>query len=115
MELIDRRKLLKHLSDWWLSETPSGNREILFINGVPQKTPTMKVIEECIKAVEDQPTAYDIDKVVEQLEEKMIIAGSYAFEHDMSLLSGNLVDEIAYGRLKGYQDAIEIVKGGVRC
>lgn len=68
MELIDRRKLLKHLSDWWLSETPSGNGEILFINGVPQKTPTMKVIEECIKAVEEQPTAYDPDKVVQRLE-----------------------------------------------
>ena len=71
MELIDRRKLLKHLSDWWLSETPSGNREILFINGVPQKTPTMKLIEECIKAVEDQPTAYDIDKVERQLLDKI--------------------------------------------
>ena len=80
MELIDRRKLLKHLSDWWLSETPSGNGEILFINGVPQKTPTMKVIEECIKAVEDQPTAYDPDKVIKELRKNAYTTEDFEYE-----------------------------------
>lgn len=102
MELIDRRKLLKHLSDWWLSETPSGNGEILFINGVPQKTPIMKVIEECIKAVEDQPIAYDIDKVAEQLRKKAYNCGSHM----------NIYGEKAEWMAEGYYRAFEIVKKG---
>lgn len=59
---IDRNRLLQHLNDWWLTESPTGN-EILFINGEPQTTPVMKVIEECMKAVEEQPTA-DVVEVV---------------------------------------------------
>lgn len=59
---IDRNRLLKHLNDWWLTESPTGN-EILFINGEPQTTPVMKVIEECMKAVEEQP-ATDVVEVV---------------------------------------------------
>lgn len=104
MELINRGKLLKHLSNWWLSETPSGNGEILFINGVPQKTPTMKVIEECIKAVEDQPTAYDIDKIVEQMEkashwtEPTYDEDGYSYDDEIEVID--------------LSDAIEIVKGG---
>mgnify|MGYP000472723659 CR=1 FL=1 len=61
-EYINRNRLLRHLADWWLTESPTGN-EILFINGEPQTTPVMKVIEECVKAVEEQLTA-DVVEVV---------------------------------------------------
>lgn len=95
--LIDANALLRHLSDWWLSETPSG--EVTVINNIVQKTPTNEIIEECIKAVEEQPTAYNIDKVVEQLEECSV---NYCKEYDYA------EDEnVLY-----LPDAIEIVKGG---
>lgn len=53
--MIDEKKLLKHLSDWWLSETPSGDGTVLVINGELQKTPMMKTIEDFMKTVEQQP------------------------------------------------------------
>ena len=30
------------------------------------------VIQDCIKAIENQPTAYDVDKVVEELENRVL-------------------------------------------
>ena len=57
--------------------------------------PREKEIENCIKAVEEQPTAYDVDAVVEQLEE---LKSRYGIED--------------FG-IKGIIcKAIEIVKGG---
>lgn len=53
--MIDEKKLLKHLSDWWLSETPSGDGTVLVISGELQKTPMMKIIEDFMKTVEQQP------------------------------------------------------------
>jgi hypothetical protein len=94
--LIDANKLLSYLNDWWLSETPSG--EVLFINGVPQRTAAMTFIEHLMKVVESQPTAYDIDKVVEQLEALPNINQNYHSSTEM-------IDR---------EDAIEIVKDQFR-
>lgn len=53
-----------------------------------------------VKAIiDDQPTAYDIDKVVEQLEEKYTITWKSDYEG---------------GYKDGIIDAIKIVKGGVK-
>ena len=93
-EYINRNRLLRHLADWWLAESPTGS-EILFINGEPQTTPVMKVIEKCMKAVEEQPIAYDIDKVVEQLEE---------FRAEMKMFGCDGI----------LTDIIDVVKGGVK-
>lgn len=63
--------------------------------------------EKVIKAIADQPTAYDIDKVVEQLEklsEEMLVVDITA---DKTNYGGFLK-----GRKIGVQKAIEIVKGG---
>lgn len=92
--LIDANRLLRHLSDWWLSETPSG--EVTVINDKLQKTSTNKIIEECIKAVEEQPTAYNVEGVIERLESLK--------QHEQ--------EQHAYATVWGIQQSIEIVKGG---
>ena len=95
--LIDANALLRHLSDWWLSETPSG--EVTVINDKLQKTPTNEIIEECIKAVEEQPTAYDTDEVIKELINN----------------TQECTDRITYETHSFVPlfDAIKIVKGGV--
>lgn len=57
------------------------------------------VIKDCIKAVDEQPTAYDVDKVVQKLNEQKNNKGF-----------GGTIQEIIYDL--GLKDAIEIVKGG---
>ena len=54
--------------------------------------PIIKVLD-VLEIIDEQPTAYDIDKIVEQLEEKFLAEKNF--------------------RAKGcWLDAIEIVKGG---
>lgn len=89
MRLIDADELILHLNDFMMQERPIDVQDIESIN-------VCAVIKECIKAVEEQPTAYDVDKVVEQLEdESEIYCREYGKEDELYL--------------KG---AIEIVKGG---
>ena len=59
MRLIDADKLILHLNDFMLQQSPIDVQDIESIN-------VSAVIKDCIKAVEEQPTAYDVDKVVEQ-------------------------------------------------
>ncbi|MDY3854786.1 MAG: hypothetical protein SO170_07535 [Butyribacter sp.] len=59
MRLIDADELILHLNDYALQEAPFRG----------ESADTYNAIENCIKAVEEQPTAYDMDKVVEQLED----------------------------------------------
>lgn len=61
--LIDEDVLIKHLTDWRLQECPVGICD--------EETETYKTICECIEAVKEQPTAFDIEKVMAQLENKM--------------------------------------------
>lgn len=58
MRLIDADKLILHLNDYALQEAPFRG----------ESADTYNAIKQCIEAVEEQPTAYDVDKVVEQLE-----------------------------------------------
>ena len=65
MRLIDADKLYLHLNDWALAESPTGfevgeaklERETIY-----------QTIMYCMKAVDDQPTAYDVDKVIDEME-----------------------------------------------
>ncbi len=90
MRLIGADKLISHLNDYALQESPSdvdsqGKQKI--------SAAVYKAIQNCINAVKEQPTAYDPDKVAEQLE-----AHFNATENKMARLA--------------YHHAIEIVKGG---
>ena len=61
MRLINADKLILHLNDFMLQQSPIDIQDIESIH-------VSAVIQDCIKAVEEQPTAYDVDKVVEELD-----------------------------------------------
>lgn len=84
MRLIDADKLILHLNDFMLQQSPIDTQDIESIK-------VSEVIKDCIKAVDEQPTAYDVDKVVEKLGEIKVI-GTYPYDV--------------------VKEAIEIVKGG---
>lgn len=58
MRLIDADELILHLNDYALQIAPFRNLE---------STYKYNAVQECIKAVEEQPIAYNMDKVVEKL------------------------------------------------
>jgi hypothetical protein len=92
MRLIDADEVILHLNDFMLQQSPIDVQDIESIK-------VSAVIQDCIKAIENQPTAYDVDKVVEQLGKKQNNKGF-----------GDTIQEIFYD--SGLEDAIEIVKGG---
>ena len=100
MRLIDADKLILHLNDFMLQQSPIDAQDIESIK-------VSAVIKDCIKTVDEQPTAYDVDKVVEKLEEN-------ASRHTKKY-------NTPYGN-NGYRDvkaisihkAIEIVRAGVK-
>ena len=92
MRLIDADKLILYLNDFMLQQSPIDVQDIESIK-------VSAVIKDCIKAVDEQPTAYDGDKVVEQLGKKQNNKGF-----------GGTIQEIFYD--SGLEDAVEIVKGG---
>ena len=94
MRLIDADKLILHLNDYALQESPSdvesaGDRKV--------SRAVYKAITDCIRAVDEQPTVFDVDKVVEQLDELRKECEDPLQEYDPNYF----IDK-----------AIEIVKGG---
>ena len=53
--LIDADKLMLHLNDYALQEAPFGR------NDSKNQKEIYETIKECMKAVEEQPTAFDVD------------------------------------------------------
>ncbi len=80
-DLISRSALIEHL------------RAIKTVYGVPMTNRDKQVIHWVIGHIKDEPTAYDVDKVVEQLEEEI----------------NNECDEAV---IQAYEYAIKIVKAG---
>ena len=54
MRLIDADKLALHLNDYALQEAPFGR------NDSKNQKEIYETIKECMKAVEEQPTAFDV-------------------------------------------------------
>lgn len=94
MRLIDADKLILHLNDFMLQQSPIDVQDIESIK-------VSAVIKDCIKAVDEQPTAYNVDKVLEQLENEK------KFWNDATYNK-----EIGKQKARSYAYAIEIVKGG---
>ncbi len=95
MRLIDADKLILHLNDYALQEAPgdnesTGERRLSMI--------AYNVIQNCIKSIEQQPTAFDSDKVVEQLEKRSTLSRPVGWTKSYEIV---ILD-----------DAVEIVKGG---
>ena len=59
MRLIDADKLILYLNDYALQTAPFRG----------ERAEAYNAIKQCIETVEEQPTAYDINKVVEELNE----------------------------------------------
>lgn len=87
MRLIDADKVIKELNDYIKHRNSYDNEDI-------QKQRETKIgnkmIEGCIGAIREQPTAYDVDKVLEQLE----------------------YSRVPNTGIAGYHKVVEIVKGG---
>ena len=102
--LIDADKLILHLNDYALQEAT------FMTGGYAGK---YDAIQECMKAVEEQPTAYDPDKVIEQLE-SIQENGACATEdcgyckYLKTCWDGEMSDRLSLDK------AIEIVKRGGR-
>lgn len=87
MRLIDADKVIKVLNDYIEHRNSYDNEDI-------QKQRETKIgnkmIEVCIGTIREQPTAYDVDKVLEQLE----------------------YSRVPNTGIAGYHKVVEIVKGG---
>lgn len=81
--------------------------------GDPQETEMVKLDDIAISVlmeIEETPTAYDVDKVVEELEDKMLTSSSASAEAIMEMCG---VSATFYnGEYEAYKHAIEIVRGG---
>ena len=97
-DLISRSELIMRLSDYALQESPNDNEST-----GEQRISRMiyDAIQNCISCVEEQPTAYDVDKVVEELE-KLADENYKAY-----CIAFNSDDRAEYD---AYTNAIEIVK-----
>ncbi len=68
-------------------------------------SPVYRTLECVIADIDNQPTAYDVDKVVERLEELMKAECEEDFDEEYE-------DGISVGKYRAYTDAVEIVKSG---
>lgn len=92
MRLIDEKTLKKSIEKWL-------NPDQIADRMVDIEDITVSVMME----IEEQPTAYDVDKVVEQLEDrKSLMLETFKISES----------DIDRGRIYGIDKAIEIVKGG---
>lgn len=96
MRLIDADELKKELYQQWFMDIllTQRNSEDMFY-ALAQK-------------IDEQPTAYDVDKVVEQLREQQEKLETDIFARE----SDNWYGQYCNGIHEGIDKAIEIVKGG---
>lgn len=87
MRLIDADKLILQLNDYALQESYDNE--------------DCKAIHECIKAVEEAPTAYNVDAVKKKLKSEYKDAKEAYEEYG---------EERLYGEMIAYKDAIKILE-----
>lgn len=76
--LIDADKLMLHLNDYALQEAPFGR------NDSKNQKEIYETIKECMKAVEEQPIAFDVDNIVSNLEQ-LKLDGDMSEEHAIDM------------------------------
>lgn len=103
--LIDADKLILHLNDYALQEAPFG------YNDSKCQKEIYETIQDCMKAVEEQPTAFDVEKVIEELNKELELAD----EEKRRCTTENMLQfDETKGYARGMACAIEIVKRGGR-
>lgn len=95
MRLIDADKMILHLNDYALQKSPSdvesaGDRKV--------SRAVYKAITDCIRAVDEQPTAFDVEKVTDEILRASCIARPMGWDRKREIIETHT--------------AIEIVKGG---
>ena len=102
-DLISRSNLIMRLSDYALQESPNDNEST-----GEQRISKMiyDAIQNCVSCVEEQPTAYDIDKVIAKLEELDV-------KSITRYKNGNFGDFDGIEYYIKEREAIEIVKQGI--
>ena len=89
MGLIDADKLMLHLNDYALQEAP--------FKGEDGNIAVYDAIVQCMEIVKEQPTAYDLDKVMEQLkalkEEKTLGSHKVMIKETIEIVKGCGVDD----------------------
>lgn len=91
MRLIDSNKLIQEMSEWYWDKEKQKAAE----NDV---SPMDLFTHLAITTVQEQPTAFDLDKVMEQLEDRSTLARPVGWSKAYEIIM--------------LKDAIEIVKGG---
>lgn len=89
MRLIDADKSILHLNDFMLQQSPIDVQDIESIK-------VSAVIKDCIKAVDEQPTAYDVDKVVEELDAyitKLVGKNSELYQTIIGIVKAGGIDD----------------------
>lgn len=99
-DLISRRALIYALSDLQMGSFSENGWELEY-----------NLLTRIIRGVESTPTAYNVEKVVEELEEirKAFVEGKQLYGY--CIKHGDCADTNCFGCVLG--NAIEIVKGGV--
>lgn len=98
--LIDADKLIEEMSKWyWDKEKQKAAEE--------DESPMDLFTHLAIITVQEQPTAFDVDKVVDQLEKEESKARLELIEDRKTAFEFS-----SKCRLEAYEKAIEIVKGG---
>lgn len=105
MRLIDADKLMLYLNDYALQESPSN---VESADDRKNSGEVYKAITDCIEAVDEQPTAFDVDKVIDQLEKEESRARLGLMENRKTALEFS-----SKCQLDAYKKALKIVKGGV--
>lgn len=97
MRLIDGTALYMHLNNWALAEAPTelDVGEMKFEREVIYKT-----ILDCMRVVDEQPTAYDAEKVVNDLEYASYCKSTPTFDRPYT---DSIID---------LEEAMDIVKRG---
>ena len=89
MRLIDESELKKSIEKW-LNPNPNADRMV----------DIKDIVVSVMMEIEEQPTAYDVDKVVTELERKKFIEQE------------TILSDVHQGFNAGLSMAIQIVKGG---
>ena len=97
MRLIDADRLMLYLSNYALQESPS---DVESADDRKTSRAVCQAIKECVRSVDEQPTAFDTDKVISEL------------KRDKFVESECILSDIHQGYNAGLSRAIEIVKKG---
>lgn len=73
---------------------------------------SQEILKEMLMALDMQPTAYDPDKVVRQLEELRQISASAKM--DRVIVYGGSLATYYGGEENAYEEAVKVVKGGAK-